>query len=97
MRRLRVRSVARAEIAAAFDWYLARSPRAAARFLDSVDAAIKEVESAPTRQPIIRGRLRRRLLARFPYAVYYKLYPAVVSIVGVIHGHRHPRTWLRRG
>jgi hypothetical protein len=28
--------------------------------------------------------------------VYYKLYPTLVSVVGVIHGHRHPEEWLRR-
>jgi len=58
VRRLRVRSVARAEIGAAFDWYLARSPRAAARFVDAVDVAIKAIESAPRRQPVIQGQLR---------------------------------------
>ena len=39
----------------------------------------------------------RVLLRGFPYAVYYKVYPKFVSIVGVIHGHRHPSVWLRRG
>ncbi len=29
-------------------------------------------------------------------SVYYKVYPQVISVVGVIHGHRHPRSWLRR-
>jgi hypothetical protein len=36
------------------------------------------------------------LLRRFPYAVYYKVFPLTISVVGVIHGHRHPDTWLRR-
>jgi plasmid stabilization system protein ParE len=94
--RLRVRKLARAEINAAFNWYLERSPRAAERFLEAVDAALKAIESAPKRQPVIRGRLRRLLLKGFPYGVYYKVYPKVISVVGVIHGRRHPATWLRR-
>lgn len=96
MRRLRVRKTARAEIVAAFEWYLERSPAAAQRFLDAVDEAMRVIEEAPERQPIIRGRLRRVLLRRFPYGVYYKVFPSTISIVGVIHGHRHPDKWLER-
>ena len=96
MRPLRVRWVARAEIAAAFEWYLARSPKAADRFLEAVDEAMKQIEDAPEAYQILRGRLRRVFLTGFPYAVYFKGYPSVISVVGVIHGHRHPDTWLRR-
>ena len=96
MPRLVVRERARAEIREAFDWYLARSPSAAARFFEAVDAAISEIERTPERHPVVRGNLRRRLLPTFPYAVYYKLFPTVISVVGVIHGHRHPETWLQR-
>jgi toxin ParE1/3/4 len=94
--RLRVRKLARAEITAAFEWYRIRSPHAAASFVEAVDAALKSIERAPKRQAIVRGRLRRRLLQGFPYAVYYKVYPRVISVVGVIHGRRHPAVWLRR-
>ena len=96
MRRLRVRKLASAEIAAAFGWYLTRSAAAAEQFLDAVDEAMSLIEEAPVRHPIIRGRLRRVLMRRFPYAVYYKVFPSTISVVGVIHGHRHPDTWLRR-
>jgi plasmid stabilization system protein ParE len=95
--RLRVRTVARADIDAAFAWYRQHSPAAAQRFLDAVDVAFTLIDEAPERYPLVRGRLRRVLLRQFPYAVYYKVYPTVVSIVGVIHGHRHPNVWLRRG
>ena len=96
MRRLRVRKAARAEVAAAFAWYLERSPAAAQRFLEAVDEAMQLIEEAPARHPIIRGRLRRLLLRRFPYGIYYKVFPSTISVVGVIHGHRHPDTWLGR-
>lgn len=55
------------------------------------------IREAPQRHPVGRGNLRRILLRRFPYAIYFKLYASSISVVGVIHGHRHPDTWLRRG
>ncbi len=96
MRRLRVRKLAKAEIAAACDWYLQHSSAAARQFIEAVNDAIAQIEAAPEQYSVIRGRLRRVLLRRYPYAVYYKLYPSIISVVGVIHGHRHPDVWLRR-
>ena len=93
---LRVRAQARAEIAEAFEWYLARSQAASADFLAELDAAMNKIAEAPEHFPVVRGRLRRVLLHRFPYAVYFKLYPTSISVVGVIHGHRHSANWLRR-
>ena len=57
---------------------------------------MSRIQETPAGHPIIRGRLRRVLLRRFPYAVYYKVYEFSISVVGMIHGHRHPDTWLRR-
>lgn len=93
---LRVRALARQELEAAFDWYHERSPSAAEGFLDAVDAAFMHITHAPKQPLVVSGMLRRVLLSGYPYAVYYKQYPNVISVVGVIHGHRHPRTWLRR-
>ena len=93
---MRVRAAARREIDSAFAWYLNNSPSAAEGFLDAVDEALSHVAKTPEGYPVVRGRLRRVLLRHFPYAIYYKVYPSVISIVGVIHGHRHPNTWLRR-
>ncbi len=96
MRPLRVRALARQELDSAFDWYRRRSPSAAEGFLDAVDEAFLRIAKAPERYPAIRGRLQRVLLSGYPYAVYFKVYPNVISVVGVIHGRRHPRTWLDR-
>lgn len=96
MHQLRVRKIARTEIVAAFEWYFERSPGAARQFLDAVDEAMGVIEESPERHPVIRGHLRRVLLRRFPYAIYYKLFPSTISVVGIIHGHRHPEAWLQR-
>jgi hypothetical protein len=55
-----------------------------------------EIEQDPERFPVVHGRLRRRLLQRFPYGVYFKVYAQTINVVGVIHGHRHPDVWLKR-
>ena len=94
---LRVRALARREIDEAFDWYAQRSPSAAMGFLDALDNALLRIGRAPDQHLVVRGLLRRVLLDAYPYAVYYKTYPHVISVVGVIHGHRHPRVWHRRG
>lgn len=91
-----VRAQARAEIDEAFEWYRVRSPQASTDFLAVVDEALREIAEDPERFPVVSGQLRRIVLPRFPYAVYYKIYPRTISIVGVIHGHRHPDTWLAR-
>ena len=96
MRQLRVRQQAKAEILEGFDRYYRHSPDAAQGFVDAVDEAIVRIEQSPEMFPVVQGRLRRVLLRRFPYAVYFKIYASTISVVGVIHGPRHPNTWLSR-
>ena len=96
MRTLRLRKEAQADIEGALKWYRQQSPTAALRFLIAVDEALESLREQPERFPVVVGKLRRTLLRRFPYAVYFKVYERTISVVGVIHGHRHPRTWLRR-
>ncbi|MBI4546059.1 MAG: type II toxin-antitoxin system RelE/ParE family toxin [Gemmatimonadetes bacterium] len=66
MRRLRVRKIARAEIVAAFEWYLERSPAAAQQFLNAVDDAMTLIAEAPERHPIVRGSSSSRSPAALP-------------------------------
>ena len=40
--------------------------------------------------------LRRLLLRRFPYAVYYRLTEAEIVIRGCLHSHRNPGAWRER-
>jgi plasmid stabilization system protein ParE len=96
MRALRLRKEARDEIEDAFEWYRGQSPLAALRFLVAVDEALARIREQPETFPLATGTLRRTLLRRFPYAVYFKVYDRTISVVGVVHGHRHPRAWRRR-
>jgi plasmid stabilization system protein ParE len=43
----------------------------------------------------MRAGLRRILLRRFPYAVYFAVEGEVVTVVTVLHVSRHPGGWQR--
>jgi plasmid stabilization system protein ParE len=88
MRTLRLRKTAQDDIEDAFEWYRGQSPTAVIRFLLAVDEALAIIRERPETFPVIVGALRRTLLRRFPYAVYFKIYERTISVVGVVHGHR---------
>lgn len=84
------------EARAAFVWYLERSPRAADAFEREVARAVERIGEAPTTYPVVDGDLRRYLLERFPYALFYAIGPATVRVVAVAHQHRRPGYWHRK-
>ena len=96
MRVLRVRKRARVEIEKAFDWYTARSTTAADQFVAAVNSAMEDNERDPESNRMFCGRLRRIFLEHYPYYVCYKVYPRVISVVGVLHVRRHPDVARRR-
>lgn len=41
--------------------------------------------------------IRRALLRRFPYAVYFAVEESTVVVLTVLHAHRDPAAWQKRG
>jgi hypothetical protein len=66
------------------------------RFLDTVLRAVEDVEENPRRWPVLSGRIRRRLVGRFPYGILYRITRTDIILIAVMHLHRHPRYWTKR-
>lgn len=97
MRHLVVRPLAEADIDEAHAWYAARSPEAVARFLDTVELTLAAIRQRPESFVQVYGTLRRALLPRYPFGVYFHAEPDRIRVVAVAHSRRHPRRWMRRG
>ena len=95
--RLVVREAAEADIAEAARWYEQRSPGLGSEFLRAVDVTLAEVTRMPERYPLVRGRARRALLRRFPYAVFFVATPDLVCVFACLHARRDPRHRRERG
>jgi len=70
---------------AAHDWYEQRSPGLGKEFVRMVDVAIAGIARQPELFPPIHRGLRRVLIRRFPYAVFYRLDPDAVRVIAVLH------------
>ena len=85
---------AQAEISEAFDWYEKRSYGLGGDFLRVIGAAEEQLSRNPEAFPSIRGRFRRILLRRFPYALHFELLnDQRVSVLACLHHRRSPARW----
>lgn len=82
---VRPTSAACADLLAAHDWYEQRSPGLGKDFVRMVDVAFAGIARKPLLFPTIHRGLRRVLLRRFPYAVYYRVDADAVRVIAVLH------------
>ena len=55
-----------------------------------------EFKVPPLLFPILENNVRRALSPRFPYGVYFVVGEELISVLAVLHLHRHPDTWKGR-
>lgn len=78
--RLELLPEAFADVAEAFSWYEARRPGLGTEFEGELDRAPRFVVAMPTACPVVHRSLRRALVRRFPFAVYYTTGTDVVLV-----------------
>ncbi len=87
-------AAAQAEIAEAFAWYEQQSYGLGGDFLRMLAAAEEQLARNPQAFPPTRGRFRRILIRRFPYALHFELLSdRRVSVLACLHHRRDPAKW----
>jgi toxin ParE1/3/4 len=65
-------------------------------FLDELRTTYNRIADGPLKYQELRGGIRRALLRRFPYAVYFAIEADIVVFGAVLHASRDPAEWQRR-
>jgi plasmid stabilization system protein ParE len=94
--RYRLDPAARDEYREAAERYLAVSPRIASAFVDQVEATIRQVRENPTIWRTLEGDVRRCLVRRFPFGIYFTIEPDEIVVWAIMHLHRQPGYWRAR-
>lgn len=95
-RELIIRPEAEAELAEAFEWYEERVQGLGSEFLISVDAAVHAIVRKPQQFAKVHKTVRRALLRRFPYAVFFLVEGTRIIILAFFHVKRDPKQWQER-
>lgn len=65
-------------------------------FVDEVEKSIAQILSYPQIWPCLSESIRRCLLKRFPFGIYYTIEGHLITIYAIIHLSRHPDHWKHR-
>ena len=94
--RLKFQAAASREISDATAWYHARQPGLEQEFLAEIDRCLDLIAEHPLRYPAVHGDIRRLLVKRFPYGVFYRAKKNHIEVLAVFHGQRDPLDWQAR-
>jgi plasmid stabilization system protein ParE len=89
-------SPAQAELDDAFSWYEEQAVGLGYEFLNELDLALRLVATFPELQPQISKKIRRCLVNRFPYGIYYGIKDGTIVVIAVAHLKRKPAYWKTR-
>lgn len=84
------------EIAEARQWYGNQRTDLDFEFMAMIDDALSRIVNNPHAYPIVYRTLRRAVVRRFPFAVFYEVEADEIQIVAVFHSRRDPEQWKSR-
>ncbi|MBK6618580.1 MAG: type II toxin-antitoxin system RelE/ParE family toxin [Nitrosomonas sp.] len=93
--RLKFSSRALREIGEAQEWYELQSPGLGEEFIAAMELQLKRLEQAPLLYAEVIPDVRRALLPRFPYGLFYAVRGNLIHIFAVLHDARDPKRWSK--
>jgi plasmid stabilization system protein ParE len=93
---LALRLEARADLVDAALWYETQKAGLSEDLFTNIGAALDAIQERPESFPIVRRDVRRALVKRFPFAIYFRRSDDHVLVIAILHTARSPRAWRRR-
>lgn len=84
------------EIIEAYRYYEDKAEGLGTEFVRAVDACLASVERNPRMYAVVHKDVRRALLRRFPYGLFYFLEDDKIIVLACFHASRDPKQWQRR-
>ncbi len=91
-----IKPKAEADLESAKHWLNDQRDGLGEEFLDAVEVAFGRILATPDMHQIIRADVRRAVIRRFRYLVFYRVKPDRVTVLAVLDGRRDPSTWIER-
>ncbi|MEM7593126.1 MAG: type II toxin-antitoxin system RelE/ParE family toxin [Cyanobacteria bacterium P01_A01_bin.83] len=80
----------------AFNWYESNSRGLGSEFIRAIDASLSQIQRNPFAYQVVYRELRRKLIRRFPYGIFYLIESETIYVIACFHVKRSPQHWRRR-
>jgi plasmid stabilization system protein ParE len=77
-------------------WYERKREGLGEEFVLSVEAALDHIRRVPEAATEVYPGIRRVVVRKFPYGVFYRVDPDQIAVIAVYHSKRDPRGWRAR-
>ncbi len=89
---VRYTSAAAAEIGNAIAWYGNPDVGQSTAFVQELERTEAHLRSRPELYQRVEGEIRRAVLRRFPYSLFYVIENEVILVLACMHHHQKPRS-----
>ncbi len=79
-----------------YEYYAKESEKVADNFYKQVDNSFNKISKNPHAYPQAYKKVRKLVIKRFPFIIYYQIKQVVVRIVAIFHASRNPEIWKDR-
>ena len=94
--RLFIQDAAAVDISTAAEWYEERRAGLGGEFLRAVRATLAAIHRHPQQFRVARHEVRRAIVRRFPYGIFFVAEAEQISVLAVLHVRRDPQVWQAR-
>jgi toxin ParE1/3/4 len=94
--KIKISPEAELDLEDAYKWYESQVNQLGSEFIRVVDKNLTSIQQNPLAYPIIYRNVRRKLLPRFPYGLFYIIQDNIIFVLACFHVKRDPQQWKRR-
>lgn len=91
-----LRDEAQAEFDEAFDFYERQRPGSGVKFAARVQDVFDQIGANPQLHAVVFADIRKAVVARSPYCVFYRAEATRVQVIAIFHTARNPSIWRGR-
>ena len=91
-----IRPEAESDIKDAYEWYEAQRKGLGEGFLLCIEEALSRVSRNPEVYSAVYKNVRRVLIHRFPFGIFFIESEESISVLAILHARRNPKMWKGR-
>ncbi len=86
--KIKISEEAKLDLVNAYQWYESQINQLGSEFIRVVDKNLASIQKNPFAYPIIYNNVRRKLLPRFPYGLFYIIQENLIFVFACFHVKR---------